>query len=481
MENHTGHHDTSVRATIKIIENEVLGLREQELVLLTQLRPLQDAIARKSPVNRLPDEVLLACFGQAMRDWVVKNDGADERAVAELAYSDWKKDVDFKLPCTPTFAISHVSHRWRQLAIDDPSLWTNLVITPKFGGHWEIFEDFLRRAKGMPIAANFRSLEYGDEEMLKSAAALLTKHAQTINELASLDSGPVCSSLLSQMIEQAAVWSQSSPSIVFSCLTALSIFNLKYVSVPFTYLRHFLSAVPQLRTLELQHLGSLGAAESKDKTDIALPMLENLTIIYSNPFVCKLLDSLCAQAVLQLKLLIWDDWPLGTADVASCLFTDNMHFDSGLRLPRFPNVQNLTLSSSYDYYLNTNLIHAFPQVTHLTLGSMSVFGRIEEPSSQAPPTFQCLQRLTLDFVFEGKPPLDSHFCFTWLQKPQDRADHRPLLISVFDRSTESMEDTNKHLFRYYKELQQYGEFGGSSSRLNEFMRWQADGEPEILG
>ncbi|KAH7908482.1 hypothetical protein BJ138DRAFT_1128425 [Hygrophoropsis aurantiaca] len=495
MGNYTRHHDTSVRNKLKIVEDEVLELKKQEFDLLTRLRLLQGTITRKrvlagslknslALVSRLPNEILLACFGQAVQDWVDKNDGADERKIAEMGHSNWEKDIDFKLPCTPIFAISHVSHDWRQLAINDPSLWTNLIITPKFERHWDIFQDFLHRAKGIPIAAKFRS--FGPDRTPSSAGILLMEaimsllHAQKINELSFLASGPVCSVLLSRMVEQRP---RSPPSVGFSRLTTLSIFSLEYSEVlTFSHLRQLLSVIPQLKTLELQPHESLSAADA-DKSVIALPVLENLTIIDANPFACKLLDSLCAPNVRQLKLLIWDDWIPEVLDITSCLFMNNSNnLQSGLRLPKFPGVRNLTLSSSADYdNLNTNLITAFSQVTHLTLGSPSLFYEIEEPSSPPPPTFQWLQHLTLDFSFDSiYLDLDSRSGFTWLQKPQDQADRRPLLISVFDRSG-LMEDANTHLFRYYKELQQYGEFDGSSSRLKEFMRWQADGEPEILG
>ncbi|KAH7908490.1 hypothetical protein BJ138DRAFT_1205939 [Hygrophoropsis aurantiaca] len=479
MGNHTGYHDSSVRATIKIIEDEVLELKQQELDLLTRLRLLQGTIARK---------FLLA----AVQDWVDENNGADERAIVSLAYDGWcdgwEEDIDFSLPIALVFTISHVSHHWRQLVISAPSLWTHLVITPNLETHWDVFRDFFHRSSSMSIAANFRSFAPGgtlsSAELSLMEAIIPLIHAQHINKLVFLDSGPVCSFLLSRMVEQAAIGLQSLPSTVFSRLTALSIFSLVYPEgFTFSHLRQLLSAAPQLKTLELQYSGPFAAVELADKTAITFPMLENLTVIDSNQFVCKLLDSLSAPNVRRLKLLVWDDWAPGAIDVTSGLFIENnIHFNPGLRLPKFPKVQNLTLSSSRDYdRLNANLIHAFPRVTHLTLGSPSVFDEIEEPSSLAPPTFQCLQRLTLNFAFEDAEymDLDLRNGFTCLRKPQDRADRRPLLISVFDRSYFT-EKADKHLFQYYKELQRYREFDGSSSRLDAFMCWQADGEPEIL-
>ncbi|KAH7908481.1 hypothetical protein BJ138DRAFT_1157568 [Hygrophoropsis aurantiaca] len=485
MGNHTGHYYNSIRTTIRVIENEVLELRKQELDLLTQLRPLQDTIARKctlagslknslAPVSRLPNEILLACFGQAVQDWVDKNDGVDEQAVVELEFCEWPKDA-VELPCTPIFAISHVSHHWRQLAINAPSLWTNLIITPKFEFHLDVFRDFLHRTKGIPIAANLRSFE--SERMLSSAVISLMEaiipliHAQQVHALAFLASGPALPYLLSRMVEQTTNTPTSPPSIAFSSLTSLSIFGPRNnpEGLTLSHLRYLLSAAPQLKTLELQHNTSLDAVERADESVIGLPMLENLTIIESNVFVCNFLGLLSASNLSQLKLN-WDDLDQEDVDVTSCLFINNS--DSSLRVPRFPGVQNLTLSTTPDYNcLHINLISAFPRITHLSLGSPSLF--YETSVSPVLPTFNCLECLTFDFAFAQHMDWWDSSSYTWLPKPEDPMD-RPLLISVFDRSTESKRDLeNSDLFRYYKKLQQYGTLDKSSSSLDEFMCWYA--------
>ncbi|KAH7905394.1 hypothetical protein BJ138DRAFT_779579 [Hygrophoropsis aurantiaca] len=492
MGNHTEQHDTNVHTAIKIIDDEVLELEKQELDLLMRLRPLQDTIAHKRslagtlknslvPVNRLPNEILLACFDQAVQDWADEKDGADEQAVAQLAHGDWTEDdVDFGLPFTPVLAISHVSHHWRQLAINAPSLWTNVIVTPAFGRHMDIFRDVLHRAKGMPIAANFRSFEHepisSDVSPMEAIIPLI--HAQQINALSFLSSPPILS-FLSRVVEQTTQSPSSPPSIAFSSLITLSIFGLySPKGLTLGHLKSLLSAAPQLKTLELQYDTSLDTVERADQTVITLPMLENLTIIQATDFVCILLNSLSAPNICQLKLLTW--YPC--EDFATyCLFiNDSNNVDPGLGVPRFPKVQNLTLSAIYcGGGLHANIIRAFPRVTHLTLRSPSRFYWIGGPASLPLPRFKCLQHLTLDFAFEYADVRDIHGRFTWLQKSKNQAD-RPLPISLNDRSTESMQGAKKQLFRYYKELQQYGEFAVGSSRLDEFMRWQADDEPAIL-
>ncbi|KAH7910228.1 hypothetical protein BJ138DRAFT_1102034 [Hygrophoropsis aurantiaca] len=453
MGKRTGDYDTSIRTTLKVIEHEVIELRRQKYKHLTQLCLINDSIARRHvlernlknwlvPVNRLPNEILLMCFEEAVQDWVDKNDGVDERSVANLVFYEWSGKSNFKLPCTPVFAISHVSHHWRRLVINTPSLWMNLVITPKFQRHLDVFRDFLRRARGMPIAANFRFFPSESEEPLSSAGVSMMEavmpfiHAQQIKALTFLTSAHMLLLMLSRMVEQTTICPPNPPPIMFSRLTALSIFASYHPEgMSFSHLRRLLSATPQLRTLGLQRDILLDAEERADNTVIALLMLEKLTIIESNPFVCKFLDLLSAPVLHQLKLLMW--FPTEGFDVVSCLFIgDNDNFNSGLRVPKFSKVQDLTLSSSYQCeQLGTVSISAFPRITNLTLTSPSLFYESEEPGSLSTPVFQCLQHLTFDFAFED----------------------------------------DRHLFRYYEELQQYGTLDGSSSRLDEFIRWQVRG------
>ncbi|KAH7910809.1 hypothetical protein BJ138DRAFT_63535 [Hygrophoropsis aurantiaca] len=498
MGNLTVDQVTNIRITIKIIEDEVLELEIRERELLERLHLLQDSIACKRalvenlknsfvPVNRLPNEILLTCFGQAVQDWLEENDGVDESVIVDQIYDDSEAreaevsdlESDFEWPRSPAFTISHVSHHWRELAIHTPSLWTNLIITPAFERHLDVFRDFLYRVHNLPISANFRS--FGWDGSLSSNGVLLMEAimplilAQQITALTLLNSGPVLSSLLSQLVEQPVdVRGLASPSVAFSRLSVLCIFRLKAFHDPkklsFTHLRRLLSATPQLQTLELQICASVTHEEDADKTAISLPMLENLTVVEYNPFLRKFLASLYAPEVRQLKLLRWNM----EEDDPSYLFAHN---DGFLKVPRLPKVWNLTLSFySDDDALDAKIISAFPRVTHFTLHNPC----LEKMPGSPPPTFQCLQHLTMDYAFVNVYS-NLRSCFTWLPAPADQA--TPLQICIFDSSDlmlakeEKLKDT--HLFRHYKELQRYGKLDRSSIGLDEFVRWQADGEPEI--
>ncbi|KAH7908075.1 hypothetical protein BJ138DRAFT_1128705 [Hygrophoropsis aurantiaca] len=493
MKNKTrlGEQDTqeaNTRTTIKVIEDEVLELEEEKRVLLTRLTFLDDSICHKralaaslknslAPVHCLPSEVLLACFTQAVQDWVTENDEADIRMMREELYSADRELRGSEWPCSPVFAISHVSRHWRQLTIHMPTLWTNLVITPKFERHLGVFRDHIHRANGMSITAKFQS--FGSENKASSAGFSLMKatmpliHAEQVTTLSLVNAGPVYFCLLAQL-EEIIRPPKSFSSTAFNHLTKLSILfpTYNWVDFKFTSLMQLLSMTPQLKTLEVQHKAMVDSEELTENAIIDLPKLESLTVIHCNIFTSTLLDSLSAPNVHHLKLLQWD--------TQNEIDLGYLFIDFDLKVPRFPDVQDLTISLCWmEDDLDANLISAFPRVTHFTMCGLSPF--IEDPPSLATPTFQQLQHFTLDFR-HADMHLDPQDYFPWLRRPEGRdgrVDH-PVLISVLNPIDPALRPPDKLLFRYYKELQQYGMLDGRSSRLNKFLRWQADGEPELV-
>ncbi|KAH7907554.1 hypothetical protein BJ138DRAFT_1129083 [Hygrophoropsis aurantiaca] len=490
MENRTEAQDTqsSHPNTIKTIEDEVLKLEKQEADLLTPLHYLQHSIAHGCvlarnvknspvPINRLPDEILLACITEAAQDWMSRSDDAEERVIYDHFYNGGSGD--FEWSCTPVITISYVSRRWRYLAIHMPALWTNLVITPSSGRHLDVLREFLQRASGMPIIANFRfcgtALHCLADVLLMDVTVLLLR-TQQISGLSFLNSDP----MLSFRITDQPIHITGPPvTTTFSHLTSLTIFNIDgFEDLTFTSLRSLLSATPHLKSLTFQQYGSVDPAEKGDRTTIDLPKLEILKIIDYSPLACKLLDSLSAPEVRQLELLYWIS--MKNSGTSSFLFLEN-NDNFGLKVPKFPKIWNFTLSwyCRYDY-LDAKFLSAFPGVTHFMIRSPTLFNDSAEAKSMAPPTFQWLRRLSLDFAFGHIDDMDPRNCFNWLPNP--KADD-PLLISISDSSDLSTQEAckraDRYLFLHYKELQQHGKLDGSSSRLDKFLCWQADGEPYI--
>ncbi|KAH7915845.1 hypothetical protein BJ138DRAFT_1109364 [Hygrophoropsis aurantiaca] len=453
-----------INTTIRIIDDEVLELRKLESDLLARLYHLQDRITRKQahagrlknsliPVYRLPNEILLACFHLAVQSWLTESTDTDERITEVYVEDDYRPEKPVDFPCTHTTAIalSHVSHHWRQVAINMPSLWTNLAVAPRLERQLNIprLRDNIGRAKGMPVTLTFRNIKWSG--MLSSTQLLAIEslvQQEQITGLAFLDSATI----LWRILDGGGERRSASPGVL-SHLTALTIFEISGTFPP-SELKPLLSATPQLKSLRL---GVSCWARTYDDDDwmgtdeIHLPMLDTMTIIDWSRQMQYFLRSLSAPALRQFKLLCWDP---NRGVRPSCLFINNV--------PRFPNVQHLVFHSSYPF--DREIVRAFTGVTHLTLKCHRTFGNPEV-------FWPNLQHLNLDFAFAY---VDSNrgLRVTGLQASEDRV--HPLQISVFDSS----KVINAHaLFQCYKELQRYGNLEGP--RMDEFRQWHADGEPEL--
>ncbi|KAH7908079.1 hypothetical protein BJ138DRAFT_1158486 [Hygrophoropsis aurantiaca] len=476
--------EASTRAAIKAIEDEVLELEKEKSELLARLTVLEDSICHKralacslknslAPVRCLPSEILLACFTQAVQNWVTENDEIDICMMQEESFNADEELRGVEWPCSPVFAISHVSRHWRQLAIHMPALWTNLVITPKFELHLDVFRDYIHRASGMPITAKFQS--FGLENKQSSAGFLLMKaalpliHAGQITAFSLANAGPVYFCLLAQL-EEIIRPPNSFSSTVFNHLTKLSILFSTYdwVDFKFTSLMQLLSVTPQLKTLEVQHKAMVDSEELADNiSKLATIRVPYIATVPKAPYsvaqrtqYCCTNGSRTSENINCIKIVI---------DTCKSTILD---------LPRTRCCQlDLTISLCWlEDDLDANLISAFPRVTHFTMCSPSRF--TGDSPSLATPTFQQLQHFTLDLQHADIHP-DPRGYFPWLRRQEARTDH-PVLISFANPIDPELRQPDKLLFRYYKELQQHGKLDGSGSRLDEFLHWKADGEPELV-
>ncbi|KAH7915851.1 hypothetical protein BJ138DRAFT_1109370 [Hygrophoropsis aurantiaca] len=463
MGNQAGDQDPS--ATIKIIDDEVLELKKQEGDLLARLHLLQDTIARKQarsgqltnsriPVYRLPNEILLACFNQAVQFWLTESAETDERITADCLCVGYRPVKPRVFPCThtPAIAISHVSHKWRQITVNMPSLWTKLAIAPRLERQLNIpqLRDYIDRAKSMPVTLTFRNLRWiGTLSSTQLSAIIPLVQQRQITGLTFLDSVTILWHILRRGGER---FLDPLPS-VFGHLTALNIFEVSGTFGP-SGLKSLLFAMPQLKNLGLgfscrRHHYDYADRLDEDEPTIHLPVLDTMTITDWSIQMRGFLRSVSAPALRQFKLMCWCQGD------ETCLFINDV--------PRFPDVRHLVFSSYYRF--DREFIRAFEGVTHLTVLKFDEMSGYEDPE---PVFWPNLQHLTLEFAFAPRL-LD----IKWLQASEDRPEH-PLQISVFDSSKVINE---RILFQRYKMLQRYGNLEGT--RMDEFRRWQADGEPEL--
>ncbi|KAH7905493.1 hypothetical protein BJ138DRAFT_757702 [Hygrophoropsis aurantiaca] len=475
--------DQDVSTEVKAIEDEVLELTKQECVLLESLRDRQCTIALKQaqagqlensllPVYRLPTEILQACFYLALQTWLSEHDF--ERKIADQLDEpkiDWERFYPYESP----FVVSHVSCRFRQLAINFPSLWTNLLIAPSFIRHMDVLQEFLLRVKGMPcsvIFLSFGSKKKGsirvDFEAIKTAMTPLVKAGQ-ITALAFLDSAPAFSFVCSLLAEQ-PITGSTSPNVL-SNLTALTLFEFEGRIKP-AELRSLLSTTPQLKSIGLLGRSVLiNEGQEADKSPINLPMLNSITTIETFRD-SDVLDFVCLLSVPNLYQF----------NLISCRTTSFLFIDNDDKKPRFPSVRSLVFSGYGHHYNSLEIIRAFPKITHLTLWNPGIF----ECTNPQGAFWRELQHFTLDCNFPA--PFLSTYCITWLydsqkteQSPQTK---RSLQISVFDPYEKLYPDSEatKHkkdlmLFSYYEVLQDYGSLEEESIRLDEYRQWTADGKP----
>ncbi|KAH7909535.1 hypothetical protein BJ138DRAFT_1102597 [Hygrophoropsis aurantiaca] len=270
--------------------------------------------------------------------------------------------------------------------------------------------------------------------LMEAVMPLLPTHKFNALALANVgEAGPLF--LLSQMTDQPKqIMSPLSPA-VSSHLTALTVFKITGEErLDYTRLKFLLRATSQLKIFTFEHFGRVDSEEQQDKTIVSLPMLEKLTMKGPSPIAYKLLDSLSAPDVYQLKLLSWK--------------TDDE-----------PDLYYLFVSDDDDVNLKPESVSRLSRIT-------------------APLTFQWLQHFTLNLTFLWYE-LDPRGCFTWLPAPTDRSD-RPLVISISHSSDLPMLRrwkqcaVNRQIFQHYKELQRYRKIDESSSRLDAFLRWQAN-------
>ncbi|KAH7909194.1 hypothetical protein BJ138DRAFT_1102880 [Hygrophoropsis aurantiaca] len=388
-----------------------------------------------APVHGLPNEILQLCFYRAVQFWLGENDNADG-LVRLRGFSDGL--------CNTALMVSHVSHHWRQLAINMPSLWTNISITPNFSHHMDVFQDFLRRVDSMPINACFQhfslwSRKPGSTSKLPVVEAVVPLlQTQQIAALAFLHPSMIPSYLFSRVAEQATQ----------SHLTALTFVDHIMGDLEFNNLSLLLSATPQLKHLELELHGSRSIGS--EQPIVNLPLLEKLTLIGAYP---DILDCLSAPAVQHLQLTRW----FPRRDDGVRFFTNGS--------PQFPNVQSLTLlESSYSFHQCRQFIHAFPRVTHLVLRNLRDFTNSCWESQSSPmPFWPKLQHVTLQIAFAGILESDvPHRRFTWLPQREDQTT-QPLHICIFDSSEERSKRADKYLFYYYKALQEYATLEGTES------------------
>ncbi|EED84756.1 predicted protein [Postia placenta Mad-698-R] len=171
--------DSHSLADLHCIENELLHT-------LADVRMSRNA---QRPVNRLPVEILSKIFHQILPPLTPYLEGfSRERFLVWDSFFDFK-DTDALLP------LSHICRRWRDVALDTPTLWTTICNS----SHPDAIDEYSLRSRGVPLKVldienkhlDVQQLSRTDGQHVQSLASytecdlvLPTSYAQGLHALA---------------------------------------------------------------------------------------------------------------------------------------------------------------------------------------------------------------------------------------------------------------------------------------------------------
>ncbi|KAI6155827.1 hypothetical protein BKA82DRAFT_4083195 [Pisolithus tinctorius] len=455
-----------------LLEETQASLSEKRIKATT----LQNLLA---PVSRLPNEMLLAIF---------------EEAVSSPPEKEMWVPID----------ISHVCHRWREVAISSPRLWRHIWVMPSIKLHlleayaarasasryldvhffnWRERKDFQRFDAALefilPSIERWRSLSISSmcDTKIQHLANKLKKSSFPVLRhfsFRALRPGQTCIGLFSANDDCPALktfdaenfslsgdltGNRSKMLQVFSKLTSLTLrrysndTRLLRTMIDSTVFRTLLNSTPGLTTLVLhgQPLRfRIGAPVDGESTVVSMPHLQNLILhpgVLKPRYLQQTISSIHAPSLRHFEL-VFPDSKMSGQNVVELLF------DAKTRKPRFPLVSTIVLHNASNSSTATSFIHAFPYASHVTLGGVDVgffpqvlrarvynaypytYERTYDPRASYP----CWHRLRSLMLRSAKPEM-LRMVREWIRDEWDRGHHPPTVLvegSVVDWDSMAM-------------------------------------------
>ncbi|KAG1749295.1 hypothetical protein EDB19DRAFT_182219 [Suillus lakei] len=171
------------------------------------------------------------------RSRVTRNDGADEDGLSE---SSTASGMTFE-PVPPfEVLISHVCHHWRLVALNTPSLWTTIDVSPLDSPPFERVQTLLGRSKSLPIDIHIDCEPPDDDEEEDYSGSEDSELGQSPHSMTFSD----FDNLMSLLVPHMSRW--GSIEVAVACYKHMFIF-LSAVSDP------SMAGAPQLEALQLYH------------------------------------------------------------------------------------------------------------------------------------------------------------------------------------------------------------------------------------
>ncbi|KAG1765922.1 hypothetical protein EDD22DRAFT_1013423 [Suillus occidentalis] len=175
------------------------------------------------------------------RSRVTRNDSVDEDE-DEDSPSDASTDSDATFELVPPFEvlISHVCHHWRMVALNTPSLWTEIDVSPLDSPPFERVQVLLERSKSLPIDIRIDCEPPDEEEEEDSSGSEDSELGQSPRSMTFSD----LDNLMSLLVPHISRW--GSIEVAVACYKHMFVF-LSAVSDP------SIAGAPQLEALQLYH------------------------------------------------------------------------------------------------------------------------------------------------------------------------------------------------------------------------------------
>ncbi|KJA28892.1 hypothetical protein HYPSUDRAFT_61726 [Hypholoma sublateritium FD-334 SS-4] len=305
--------------------------------------------------------------------------------------------------------LSHVSRRWREVALTTPALWTNISITSRKSKKW--VGSYLQRSGCLPLCIFIDIYEWDKKKpsMFKPAFTKqiydqISAHLWRVRKLSIFCYLNSTASLMqSQFIgaptpmlesfsvncddaplnfppatDSVQIFSGGSPKLTFVDTSSIDLLNpsvgLQNVTTLFIHLNHSKLSYPQLVALltgpkSLVNVSITGFSDTLRRTwpvhsihhdaSFVLPSLKSLRLISSGELATRLLLSISAPTLESLWLdSSFNHFPtfFGAPQMAHALG----------RAVKFQTVQYLTLRE-YNLREVSGVARAFPDITHLHL------------------------------------------------------------------------------------------------------------------
>ncbi|KAG2153006.1 uncharacterized protein EDB93DRAFT_236325 [Suillus bovinus] len=171
------------------------------------------------------------------RSRVTRNDGVDDDNLSELSTLS---DTTFEPMPSFEVLISHVCHHWRVVALNTPSLWTEIDVSPLDSPPFERVQTLLERSKSLPIDIRIDCEPPDDDEEEDSSGSEDSELGQSPRSMTFSD----LDNLMSLLVPHISRW--GSIEVAVACYKHMFIF-LSAVSDP------SIAGAPQLEALQLYH------------------------------------------------------------------------------------------------------------------------------------------------------------------------------------------------------------------------------------